>query len=303
MTLTVTPDRPATYSKSANFIQVRITATNCTASPKAASSSLQMVEYNTENTWTPNTYYSFDAGSTQTSRKTNLTTPGATYSYTPANYKLASCTANYCSAKINSASGSAVSTSTYYASGTKIYWVADSNHSFGGSSAADTRSGTTTITAGGSPSMTPGYTKVTVNSTNCTANKSTGNLVGNGNDGVTQEYIIWTANNYYSFSEGTTRSSSSKSPVSAGTLTYGASAPYMYVDVTNGTGCTAVHNDGYWTSPMRFNANANYAFDENGTSTKDVTFTAGGTATASCTHLKCSYISSTNCTADKSVST
>ena len=156
----------------------------------------------------------------------------ATYTATPSNYKLSSCTANYCSAKIGSASGSAVSTSTYYASGTKIYWVADSNHSFAGSAVSDTRSGTTNITAGGTPSMTPGYTKCTISGTNCTFSPATGSILKNGNDGMTPAATItWTASTGYHFgsSQSTTTDTAT---VSAATTSYSKTATINSYTIT-----------------------------------------------------------------------
>lgn len=181
---------PCTKSASPSYFYITVNAgTGCSANKSSGfyTSSTKPSSI----TWTPTTYYSFDAGATQTSHtNSSISSAPATYTATPTNYKLLSCTASYCNAKIGSASGSAVSTSTYYANGTKIYWVADSSHSFAGSAVSDTRSGTTTITAGGTPSMTPGYTKCTISGTNCTFSPATGSILKNGNDGMTPAATI-----------------------------------------------------------------------------------------------------------------
>lgn len=203
-------------------------------------------------TWTPSTNYSFSAGTSQTNTSATISSASA-LSKSPTNYKLASCSASYCSAKVGSATGSAVSTSTYYASGSKIYWVADSNHSFAGSAVSDTRSGTTSITAGGTPSMTPGYTKCTISGTNCSANKTTGSLLGNGNDSVTQVTITWTANTGYHFNDDQTKTTDTAT-VTASTTNYSKTAN---INVYTITWRYRVQNStSYTTTTQNYNYNA-----------------------------------------------
>ena len=67
---------------------------------------------NTSITWTPNTYYSFSAGTDQTNTTATISGPG-TYSKSPTNYRAASiASSSYCTPNRN--------TDTYYASGTTI---------------------------------------------------------------------------------------------------------------------------------------------------------------------------------------
>lgn len=281
---------------SANYIKVTVNGSYCSGSPYTLSNTAQWVAYNAAQTWTPNTYYSYDGGTTQTSKTANLVTPGGTYSYSPGYAKVASIATGSYNASVNR------NNSTYYAIGTAITWTAGSNYSYNGSSTGDTYTPGTTatsITAGANISApNPNYVKATLGGKNIgsiTWNPSgaTVETAVSGNLFPVSAVIVWNAatatNTKYAFvNTGATWSSSYGSTteqIALGKINYTHDANYIYYNVTINKGTNT--------------ASSNYAsgYLLNGTT---ITFTT--TAATSTKRYSYSSSSSTVNTENKTVS-
>lgn len=290
-TTTTTTTVPNSVSASPGYCNVTINATNSKAKigTTDVSGTTAIRALNTSITWTPNTYYSFSAGTDQTNTTATISGPG-TYSKSPTNYRAASiASSSYCTPNRN--------TNTYYASGTTITWTAGSNYSFGGSNTGDTTTPSTTITAGASMAApTPGYMKATYSGTNVS---KIYRVVGSGieetmvNSGIypVGTTVYWRAstatNTQYSFtnSSATSPTTSTSEALALNKLTYTHNASYIYYNVTINKGTNT--------------ASSNYAsgYLLNGTT---ITFTT--TAATSTKRYSYSSSSSTVNTENKTVS-
>ena len=260
---------PTTVSASPSYFYITVSAgTGCTVNKSSGfyTSSTKPSSI----TWTPKTYYSFDAGDTQTSyTNSSISSAPATYTAKPMNFKAASIETSYCTADKDS--------STYYAAGTMITWTAGDVYSFGGSTVGDTIT-TGPITAGQTFGATPGYVKCTIEATNCEASETSDSILADGT------IITFTAKSNFAFdNSGTT--------VVYRTVTLDnyqpvASAQYIYVNIQAGTGCTVNKPIGWnWiralTEAITWTPNTNYSFHSSGSSTTktQVAITPGATYT------------------------
>lgn len=281
---------------SANYIKVTVNGSYCSGSPYTLSSTAQWVAYNAAQTWTPNTYYSYDGGTTQTSKTVNLVTPGGNYAYSPGYAKVASIATGAYNASVNR------NNSTYYALGTSITWTAGSNYSYNGSSTGDTYTPGTTatsITAGANISApNPNYVKATLGGKNIGSitwnpGGATVETAVSGNLFPVSATIVWNAatatNTKYAFvNTGATWSSSystTTEQIALGKTSYTHDANYVYYNVTINKGTNT--------------ASSNYAsgYLLNGTT---ITFTT--TAATSTKRYSYSSSSSTVNTENKTVS-
>ena len=232
---------PTTVSASPTYFYITFSPTNCKSS--ASSGYYTGSTKPSSVTWTPNNYYSFDAGSTQTNATTTISSNSPnTYSASPQYVRANSIATGTYNASVNR------NATTYYAKDTVVTWTAKDKYYYGPNSSDTTSTNNNTkITAGASISApNPTHIKCTISGTNCTANKTTGSILAVG------DTITWTgntgANSKYSFSN-TNASATASSTVALGTTSYSKTASYLWYNVTsaNGINCKAYTSDSYGT--------------------------------------------------------
>ena len=239
-TISSSAEVPTTVSASPTYFYLTFTPTNCSCSSNSGyytrSSKPSSV------TWTPNNYYSFNAGSTQTNATTtiSLNAPN-TYSVSPQYVRANSIATGTYNASVNR------NANTYYAADTVVTWTAKTNYYYDASGTTTSTNNNTKITAGASISApNPTHIKCTISGTNCAANKTSGSILAVG------DTITWTgntgANSKYSFSN-TNPNSTATATVALGTISYSKTASYLWYNVTtaNGINCKAYTSDSYGT--------------------------------------------------------
>ena len=239
-TISSSTEVPTTVSASPTYFYLTFTPTNCSCSSNSGyytrSSKPSSV------TWTPNNYYSFNAGSTQTNATTtiSLNAPN-TYSVSPQYVRANSIATGTYNASVNR------NANTYYAADTVVTWTAKTNYYYDASGTTTSTNNNTKITAGASISApNPTHIKCTISGTNCAANKTSGSILAVG------DTITWTgntgANSKYSFSN-TNPNSTATATVALGTTSYSKTASYLWYNVTsaNGINCKAYTSSSYGT--------------------------------------------------------
>ena len=231
---------PTTVSASPAYFYLTFTPTNCSCSSKSgyytSSSKPSSV------TWTPNNYYSFNAGSTQTNATTTISSNSPnTYSASPQYVRANSIATGTYNASVNR------NANTYYAADTVVTWTAKTNYYYDAIGTTTSTNNNTKITAGASISApNPTHIACNISGTNCTANKTSGTVLAVG------DTITWTgntgANSKYSFSN-TNASATASSTVALGTTSYSKTASYLWYNVTsaNGINCKAYTSSSYGT--------------------------------------------------------
>ena len=182
-----------------------------------------------------------------------------------------------------------------------IYWKANSNCAFtnAGTDAATKTTSTCTPNQARTPSASADWIYVTISSSNCTANKSTGWNSYNAT-------CTWTANSSYAFDYSGTSTAYTTLTTPGGnyskTANYGhyvlslshchrksgTADGYEVVNASSSAYSTVVEADDGW------------AFDANGTTEKTISAACPGTASASATYFYLTITSGTGCSANKS---
>ena len=229
---------PTTASASPTYFYLTFTPTNCKSS--ASSGYYTSSSKPSSVTWTPNNYYSFDAGSTQTNATTTISSNSPnTYSASPQYVRANSIATGTYNASVNR------NANTYYAADTVVTWTAKTNYYYSAIGTTTSTNNNTKITAGASISApNPTHIACNISGTNCTANKTSGTVLAVG------DTITWTgntgANSKYSFSN-TSPTATASSTVALGTTSYSKTASYLWYNVTsaNGINCKAYTSDSY----------------------------------------------------------
>lgn len=162
-------------------------------------------------TWTASSGYAFDSSGSTTTQQATVTS-GGTYS----------ANAEYYNITIVSDRCSCDTSSGYQKIGNTITWTRDSGYAFSSSGAT---TATATIQAGTSTyRKSANYKNITVSSSNCSANVSSGWV-------ALSTTITWTASSGYAFnSSGSTTTTAT---VSTSSASYSASAGYFYVSISS----------------------------------------------------------------------
>ena len=231
---------PTTVSASPTYFYLTFTPTNCKSS--ASSGYYTSSSKPSSVTWTPNNYYSFNAGSTQTNATTTISSNSPnTYSASPQYVRANSIATGTYNASVNR------NANTYYAADTVVTWTAKTNYYYSAIGTTTSTNNNTKITAGASISApNPTHIACNISGTNCTANKTSGTVLAVG------DTITWTGNtgtnSKYSFSN-TNASATASSTVALGTTSYSKTASYLWYNVTsaNGINCKAYTSDSYGT--------------------------------------------------------
>ena len=231
---------PTTVYASPTYFYLTFTPTNCKSS--ASSGYYTSSSKPSSVTWTPNNYYSFNAGSTQTNATTTISSNSPnTYSASPQYVRANSIATGTYNASVNR------NANTYYAADTVVTWTAKTNYYYDASGTTTSTNNNTKITAGASISApNPTHIKCTISGTNCAANKTSGSILAVG------DTITWTgntgANSKYSFSN-TNPNSTATATVALGTTSYSKTASYLWYNVTsaNGINCKAYTSNSYGT--------------------------------------------------------
>ena len=265
--------------------------------PKNCKSSLNSGYYESSTkpskvTWTPDPYYSFEAGATQKSSETSINATEPTkYEATPQYVRADSISVGIGNASVNR------DANTYYATDTVVTWTAIANHYYDASGTTTSTNNNTKITAGATISApNPTHVKCTISSdTSCQADKTTGSILPVG------ETITWTrtsGDNYkYSFSDKNEDSTTATAKVELGLTSYKKEAPYLWYNVTSvtGTNCTAYANSNCTTQftpgwklsndHIYWKASAAYAFDTSNTDSQE-NIVVPGENTANASYVK-----------------
>ena len=230
---------PTTVSASPAYFYLTFTPTNCRCSSNSGyyTSSTKPSSV----TWTPNDYYSFDAGSKQTNTTTTISSNSPnTYSASPQYVRANSIATGTYNASANR------DASTYYAANTVVTWTAKTNYYYDASGTTTSTNNNTKITAGATISApNPTHIKCTISGTNCQADKSNGSILPVG------ETITWTGNtgtnSKYGFSNTNSSSTTDTATVALGTTSYSKTASYLWYNVTSvtGTHCSAYNSNSY----------------------------------------------------------
>ena len=231
---------PITLSASPTYFYITFSPTNCTCSKWSKYYTSSDMPLNV--TWTPNDYYSFDAGSTQTNATTTISSNSPnTYIASPQYVRANIIATGTYNASVNR------NADTYYAKDTVVTWTAKTNYYYDAIGTTTSTNNNTKITAGASISApNPTHIACNISGTNCTANKTSGTVLAVG------DTITWTgntgANSKYSFSN-TNASATASSTVALGTTSYSKTASYLWYNVTsaNGINCKAYTSDSYGT--------------------------------------------------------
>lgn len=263
---------PTTASASPTYFYLTFSPTNCTCS--ASSGYYTSSTKPSKVTWTPNTYYSFAFGTTQTSSETTISSSSPnTYTASPQYVKLNSISTGTYNASVDK------NANTYYAAGSAITWTAKTNYYYGSSSSNTTTTNGRTVTAGATiAAPNPTHIKCTISSTNCTADKTSGSILAVGT------VITWTrttGSGYkYSFSNTNVDSATSTATVALGTTSYSKTASnyYLNVTITPSGNCTANKSSGYHLNGTVVTFTAPSA-----TTSKRYSFSTSSSTTTTCT--------------------
>ena len=282
---------PGSVSASPGYCKITVTATNCSSikvgDTTRASGWSGIVPLNTVITWTASSNYAFNSSGTTTATST-VTAPG-TFTKSPGYGKL-TVTATNCSANAST---------TWYAvtSSKSVTFTANDGWSFAGSSVKDTTSKTSAVP--GSVSASPGYCKITVNTTNCSA-KVAGTTRASGWSGIVSNgaTIDYTASTNYAF---TSAGKTTLSTTVSGPNTYTATPTYAYYTLSL-TNCTyqSGSNSGWYSTSSKpstvVKANSGWSFAGSSQDTKTIGGSAiPSTASASPTYFYLTF-NPTNCT-------
>ena len=267
---------PATASASPNYFYLIFSPTNCTCS--ASSGYYTSSTKPSEVTWTPTTYYSFEAGTTQKTTKTTISVNSPnTYSASPQYIRAASIATGTYNSSVNK------NANTYYAANTAVTWTAATNYYYGSSSSNTTSTNNNTkITAGATiTAPTPTHIKCTISGTNCTANKTTGSIL------PLDTTITWTVSGEttdykYSFSSTDISDKTRTAKVALGTTSYSKSASntYFRVTVSPSGNCTADKSSGYLLNGSKVTFTIPAAVN---TTSKRYSFSTSNSTTTTCT--------------------
>lgn len=286
-TRTATVTTSTGYSKSADYKNITVSSTNCTANVATGYRQL-----NTNITWTASTGYHFGTDQSKTTDSEEIVAGTSSYSRT-ANINTYSITVSCtnCTCTVGgTARASGWSGTVNY--GTSIVYTRSTGWSY---TTSHNTTETKTVTSAGTYSSSPDYCYLTVNKTNCTASPDSGWYKASS---ATSVAVVFTASTNWSFGTPTRTASQTATAVTMNQpRTVSGNPGYCSCTVTY-TNCTGDRVSGNYYSAGSFtaNANTNYAWNSSGTTAKtDFSWSAGGSVTCSPSYGKMTVNANTGC--------